>query len=80
MAFIRVEQRNARLAGPVKVEYVTGRDGQVAKGVVTIISNQHDGTGPQARVLRRNADRYRASLSLHIRSGDTRVGSGRSEI
>ena len=32
MAFVRVEQRNARLAGPVKVEYVNGRDGQVAKG------------------------------------------------
>ncbi len=39
MAFVRVEQRNARLASAVKVEYVNGRDGEIAKGVVTIISN-----------------------------------------
>ena len=45
MAFVRVEQRNARLAGPVKVDYVNGRDGQVAKGVVTIISNTRRGSG-----------------------------------
>jgi hypothetical protein len=34
MAFVRVEQRNARLATAVKVEYVKGRDGEVAKGTV----------------------------------------------
>ena len=47
MAFVRVEQRNARLAGPVKVEYVNGRDGQVAKGVVTIVSNQRRRSGDE---------------------------------
>jgi single-stranded DNA-binding protein len=40
-----VEQRNARLASAVKVEYVKGRDGEVAKGTVTIISNTRRGSG-----------------------------------
>ena len=47
MAFVRVEQRNARLAGPVRVEVVKGRDGEVAKGVVTIISNTKRGSGDE---------------------------------
>jgi single stranded DNA-binding protein len=45
MAYVRVEQRNARLAGPVRVEVVKGRDGEVAKGTVTIISNTRRGSG-----------------------------------
>jgi single stranded DNA-binding protein len=45
MAFARVEQRNARLASAVKVEFVKGRDGEVAKGTVTIISNTRRGSG-----------------------------------
>ena len=45
MAFVRVEQRNARLASTVKVEFVKGREGQVAKGTVTIISNTRKGSG-----------------------------------
>ena len=45
MAFVRVEQRNARLASAVKVEMVKGRDGEVAKGTVTIISNTRRGSG-----------------------------------
>ena len=45
MAFVRVEQRNARLAGSVRVEYVKGRDGEVAKGTVTVISNTRRGSG-----------------------------------
>jgi len=45
MAFVRVEQRNARLASWVKVEYVKGREGEVAKGTVTIISNTRRGSG-----------------------------------
>ncbi len=45
MAFVRVEQRNARLASAVKVEYVKGSDGEVAKGTVTIISNTRRGSG-----------------------------------
>jgi single-strand DNA-binding protein len=47
MAFVRVEQRNARLASAVKVEYVKGRDGEVAKGTVTIISNTRRGSGDE---------------------------------
>ena len=39
MAFVRVEQRNAHLAGAVRLDYVNGRDGKVAKGTVTAISN-----------------------------------------
>ena len=45
MAFVRVEQRNARLASSVKVEFVKGRDGELAKGTVTIISNTRRGSG-----------------------------------
>jgi single-strand DNA-binding protein len=45
MAFARVEQRNARLASAVKVDFVNGRDGEVAKGTVTIISNTRRGSG-----------------------------------
>ncbi len=45
MAFVRVEQRNARLASVVKVEFVKGRDGDVAKGTVTVISNTRKGSG-----------------------------------
>jgi len=45
MAFVRVEQRNARLATAVRVEFVKGRDGDVAKGTVTIISNTRRGSG-----------------------------------
>src|SRR3954462_15699863 len=47
MAFVRVEQRNARLAGPVRLEVVKGRDGEVAKGIVTIISNTRRGSGEE---------------------------------
>ena len=47
MAFVRVEQRNARLANAVKVEYVKGREGDVAKGTVTIISNTRRGSGDE---------------------------------
>jgi single stranded DNA-binding protein len=45
MAFVRVEQRNARLASAVRIEFVKGRDGEVAKGIVTIISNTRRGSG-----------------------------------
>ena len=44
MAFVLVEQRNAHLAGSVKLEYVTGREGKVAKGLVTAISNSRRGS------------------------------------
>jgi single stranded DNA-binding protein len=45
MAFVRVEQRNARLAAPVRLETVKGREGSVSKGTVTIISNVRHGSG-----------------------------------
>ena len=45
MAFVRVEQRNAHLAGSVRLEFVNGRDGKVAKGTLTAISNARRGSG-----------------------------------
>ena len=43
MAFVRVEQRNAHLTGPVRLDYVKGRDGKVAKATLTAISNSRRG-------------------------------------
>ena len=45
MAFVRVEQRNAHLAGPVRLEVVNGRDGEVARATLTAISNTRRGSG-----------------------------------
>jgi single-strand DNA-binding protein len=45
MAYVRVEQRNAHLAGPVQLAFVNGREGQVAKAVLTAISNTRRGSG-----------------------------------
>ncbi len=45
MAFVRVEQRNAHLAGSVRLEFVNGREGRLAKGTVTAISNSRRGSG-----------------------------------
>jgi len=45
MAYVRIEQRNARLASAVKLETVRGHDGDLARGVVTIISNTRRGSG-----------------------------------
>jgi single-stranded DNA-binding protein len=42
-----VEQRNARLAGAVKIETIKGNDGDVSRGVVTVISNARHGAGPE---------------------------------
>jgi hypothetical protein len=47
MAFVRVEQRNAHLAGAVRLELVNGREGKVAKGTVTAISNIRRGSGEE---------------------------------
>ncbi|MCD0417587.1 single-stranded DNA-binding protein [Rubrivivax sp. JA1024] len=47
MANVRVEQRNAHLAGPVRLEYVNGREGQVAKATITVISNSRRGSGDE---------------------------------
>jgi single-strand DNA-binding protein len=45
MAYVRVEQRNAHLAGPVQLAYVNGREGKIAKAVLTAISNTRRGSG-----------------------------------
>jgi single-stranded DNA-binding protein len=45
MANIQVIQRNAHLAGAVKLESVAGRDGRVAKATLTAISNNVRGSG-----------------------------------
>ena len=45
MAFVRVEQRNAHLAGAVRVLTVEGRDGLVSKATLTAISNTRKGSG-----------------------------------
>ena len=46
MAFVRVEQRNAHLASPVRLVSVQGRDGQpVSKATLTAISNTRKGSG-----------------------------------
>ena len=45
MANVQVFQRHAHLAGAVKLEFVNGREGKVAKGVLTAISNTRRGSG-----------------------------------
>jgi single-strand DNA-binding protein len=47
MPFVRVEQRSAHLAGPVRLEYVNGRDGRIAKATLTAITNARRGAGDQ---------------------------------
>jgi len=43
MTNVQVIQRNAHLAGSVKLEFVNGRDGKTAKVVLTAISNTRRG-------------------------------------
>lgn len=45
MAFVRVEQRNAHLAGAVRLNSVEGRDGPISKATLTAISNTRRGAG-----------------------------------
>jgi single-strand DNA-binding protein len=45
MAFVRVEQRNAHLAGAVRLHSVDGRDGPISKATLTAISNTRRGSG-----------------------------------
>ena len=45
MANVQVIQRHAHLAGPVRLEFVNGREGKVAKAVLTAISNTRRGSG-----------------------------------
>ena len=47
MAYVRVEQRNARLAAGVRLDTVQGKDGPLVKGTVVAISNVRKGNGEQ---------------------------------
>ncbi len=47
MANVRVEQGNAHLASPVRLETVPGRDGDISKATLTAISNSKRGRGEQ---------------------------------
>ena len=47
MAFVRVEQRNAHLAGSVLLDFVNGREGKVAKATLSAISNTRRGSGSE---------------------------------
>ena len=47
MANVQVIQRHAHLAGAVKLEFVNGREGKIAKAVLTAISNTRRGSGEQ---------------------------------
>ena len=45
MANVQVFQRHAHLAGAVKLDFVNGREGKIAKAVLTAISNTRRGSG-----------------------------------
>jgi len=45
MANVQVIQRHAHLAGAVKLEFVNGREGKIAKAVLAAISNTRRGSG-----------------------------------
>ena len=47
MANVQVIQRHAHLASAVKLEFVNGREGKVAKAVLTAISNSRRGSGEE---------------------------------
>ena len=47
MAFVRVEQRNARLAAGVRLDVVQGKDGPLTKGTAVAISNVRRGSGAE---------------------------------
>ena len=56
MANVQVFQRHAHLAGAVKLEYVNGREGKVAKAVLTAISNTRRGSGDAREEEARHRD------------------------
>ncbi len=47
MSFVRVEQRNAHLAGPVRLDFVNGREGKLARATLTAISNTRRWSGEE---------------------------------
>ena len=54
MANVFVIQRHAHLAGAVKLEFVNGREGKIAKAVLTAISNTRRGSGETREIWRPN--------------------------
>jgi single-strand DNA-binding protein len=52
MAYVRIEQRNGRLATEVKVDQVSTREGLLAKGTVVVISNGVRNGESEATVIR----------------------------
>ena len=50
MSFVRIEQRNARLAAAVKLDQIKGREGFVTKGTVVVLSNVRKGEGREDEV------------------------------
>ena len=52
MAYVRIEQRNGRLAAEVKVEEVGTREGTLAKGTVVVISNGFRNGASEATAIR----------------------------
>jgi hypothetical protein len=45
MANVQVIQRHAHLAGSVRLEFVNGSEGRIAKATLTVISNTRRGSG-----------------------------------
>jgi single-strand DNA-binding protein len=50
MSFVRIEQRNARLAAAVKLDQIKGREGLITKGTVVVISNVRKGESREDEV------------------------------
>src|ERR1039458_824363 len=50
MSFVRIEQRNARLAQAVKLDQIKGREGFITKGTVVVLSNVRKGEGREDEV------------------------------
>ncbi len=50
MSFVRIEQRNARLAATIKIDQVKGSEGPITKGTVVVISNSRRGPGKDDEV------------------------------
>jgi len=53
---VLVIQRHAHLAGAIKLEFVKGREGKLAKAQLTAISNQYRGSGE---------DREERAVAIH---------------
>ena len=60
MANVQVIQRHAHLASAVRLEFVNGREGKVAKAVLTAISNSRRGSGDS---------REEESTAIHMHTG-----------